>query len=282
MRRGKITCPMTHVTSTRVEYDSLGPVNVPGDKLWGAQTQRSLEYFSIGDDLIPREMIPAYAIVKKAAGLVNHKAGLLDDIMRRYDGGAAVTMGILAATCVPALAMQPAGTQGGYQVGAEIGANLTDTLRFGAAADVNVGFKTNWFGQAHTDAVADVLTTSKYDTNQWIATAGIRQPLPISGSIPISVEGGLSYVYFSNGSSASTAGPFLGARATFGQSGAMGITAMGRYHFENGGFYQLGAGVAGPLMHGTGLYYQADYYRLGGSGILQSDVIMAGVRWSGR
>jgi hypothetical protein len=54
---------------------SLGPVNVPADKLWGAQTQRSLEHFSIGDDLIPREMIPAYATVKKAAALVNHEAG---------------------------------------------------------------------------------------------------------------------------------------------------------------------------------------------------------------
>ncbi len=65
------------MTTTRVEHDSLGPVNVPADKLWGAQTQRSLEHFSIGDDLIPREMIPAYAIVKKAAALVNHKAGRL-------------------------------------------------------------------------------------------------------------------------------------------------------------------------------------------------------------
>ncbi len=67
------------MTATRVERDSLGPVNVPADKLWGAQTQRSLEHFSIGDDLIPREMIPAYAIVKKAAALVNHKAGRLGD-----------------------------------------------------------------------------------------------------------------------------------------------------------------------------------------------------------
>src|SRR6516162_5396090 len=65
------------MTTTRVEHDSLGPVNVPADKLWGAQTQRSLEHFSIGDDLMPREMIPAYAIVKKAAALVNHKAGRL-------------------------------------------------------------------------------------------------------------------------------------------------------------------------------------------------------------
>src|SRR5271166_623995 len=65
------------MTTTRVEHDSLGPVKVPGDKLWGAQTQRSLEHFSIGDDLMPREMIPAYAIVKKAAALVNHKASRL-------------------------------------------------------------------------------------------------------------------------------------------------------------------------------------------------------------
>jgi fumarate hydratase class II len=67
------------MAATRVEHDSLGPVNVPADKLWGAQTQRSLEHFSIGDDLIPREMIPAYAIVKKASALVNHKAGRLPD-----------------------------------------------------------------------------------------------------------------------------------------------------------------------------------------------------------
>jgi fumarate hydratase class II len=70
------------MTATRIEHDSLGPVNVPADKLWGAQTQRSLEHFSIGDDLIPRELIPAYAIVKKAAALVNHKAGRLGDTQK--------------------------------------------------------------------------------------------------------------------------------------------------------------------------------------------------------
>src|SRR6516225_4231426 len=67
------------MTATRIEHDSLGPVTVPADKLWGAQTQRSLEHFNIGDDLIPREMIPAYAVVKKAAALVNHQAGRLDN-----------------------------------------------------------------------------------------------------------------------------------------------------------------------------------------------------------
>jgi fumarate hydratase, class II len=65
--------------TTRVETDSLGPIDVPDDKLWGAETQRSLEHFSIGDDLIPREMIPAYAIVKKAAALVNNRSGRLSD-----------------------------------------------------------------------------------------------------------------------------------------------------------------------------------------------------------
>jgi fumarate hydratase class II len=70
------------MTTTRVEHDSLGSVNVPAEKLWGAQTQRSLAHFSIGDDLIPREMIPAYAIVKKAAALVNHKAGRLGDTQK--------------------------------------------------------------------------------------------------------------------------------------------------------------------------------------------------------
>src|SRR6202158_2334233 len=70
------------MTATRVEQDNLGPVNVPADKLWGAQTHRSREHSSMGDDLIPREMIPAYAIVKKAAALVNHKAGRLGDTQK--------------------------------------------------------------------------------------------------------------------------------------------------------------------------------------------------------
>ncbi len=62
----------------RKETDSLGEVAVPADKLWGAQTQRSLEYFSIGKDLMPREMIAAYAILKKAAANANHANGRLD------------------------------------------------------------------------------------------------------------------------------------------------------------------------------------------------------------
>jgi fumarate hydratase class II len=63
----------------RTESDSLGDVEVPADKLWGAQTQRSLEHFSIGADLIPREMIASYATLKKAAAIANHADGRLGD-----------------------------------------------------------------------------------------------------------------------------------------------------------------------------------------------------------
>ena len=70
------------MTEMRKETDSLGVVEVPADKLWGAQTQRSLEHFSIGKDLIPREMITAYATLKKAAAIANHDGKRLDD--KRY------------------------------------------------------------------------------------------------------------------------------------------------------------------------------------------------------
>src|ERR1700731_266961 len=66
----------------RKESDSLGVVEVPADRLWGAQTQRSLEHFSIGSDLIPREMITAYATLKKAAAAANNAGKRLDD--QRY------------------------------------------------------------------------------------------------------------------------------------------------------------------------------------------------------
>src|ERR1700723_1293909 len=66
-------------SSFRVESDSLGEVNVPTSKLWGAQTERSLEHFSIGNDLIPREMIAAYATLKKPTANANHAGKRLDD-----------------------------------------------------------------------------------------------------------------------------------------------------------------------------------------------------------
>ena len=74
----------TMVMGVRKETDSLGEVDVPSDKLWGAQTQRSLEHFSIGHDLIPREMIAAYATLKKGGARANHAGGRLDDKRYRF------------------------------------------------------------------------------------------------------------------------------------------------------------------------------------------------------
>src|SRR5690349_16937717 len=62
----------------RKESDAMGEIEVPADKLWGAQTQRSLHYFSIGKDLMPREMIGAYALLKKACANANLTGGRLD------------------------------------------------------------------------------------------------------------------------------------------------------------------------------------------------------------
>jgi len=64
-------------TGTRRETDSLGPVPVPADHYWGAQTQRSLEHFNIGDDRMPAEVYHAYGYVKQAASVVNARAGRL-------------------------------------------------------------------------------------------------------------------------------------------------------------------------------------------------------------
>ena len=64
-------------TGKRTEFDSMGKVDVPADRYWGAQTARSLEHFSIGRDRMPIEVYRAYGVVKKAAALVNASAGRL-------------------------------------------------------------------------------------------------------------------------------------------------------------------------------------------------------------
>src|SRR6516164_1299440 len=61
----------------RREFDSLGTVEVPADRYWGAQTQRSLEHFNIGNDRMPKEVYHAYGYVKKAAAVVNTRSGRL-------------------------------------------------------------------------------------------------------------------------------------------------------------------------------------------------------------
>ena len=66
-------------TGTREEFDSMGTVAVPADRYWGAQTQRSLQHFNIGNDRMPIEVYHAYGYVKKAAAMVNLKAGRLPE-----------------------------------------------------------------------------------------------------------------------------------------------------------------------------------------------------------
>ena len=78
------------VMSSRIESDSLGKVEVPSDKYYGAQTQRSFENFKIGDEKFPREFIRAYGIIKKSAAIVNYKFGrlqndILDSIKKAAD-----------------------------------------------------------------------------------------------------------------------------------------------------------------------------------------------------
>jgi fumarate hydratase, class II len=79
---GKINLTMAQQSpeqspKTRTETDSMGPIEVAADRYWGAQTERSLHHFNIGDDRMPREMIRALGILKKAAALVNEELGKL-------------------------------------------------------------------------------------------------------------------------------------------------------------------------------------------------------------
>jgi len=80
----------------RTERDSLGSVKVPADRLWGAQTQRSLEHFSIGDEPMPRELIKAYAILKRSAAIANRDGGRLES----------ATCDLIVAVCDELLADQ--------------------------------------------------------------------------------------------------------------------------------------------------------------------------------
>lgn len=68
-----------NASATRVETDSMGAIAVPVDRYWGAQTQRSLKYFSIGQDIMPMELIRALAMLKKAAAIANQERGKLSE-----------------------------------------------------------------------------------------------------------------------------------------------------------------------------------------------------------
>jgi fumarate hydratase class II len=77
------------MSETRIESDSFGPIEVPADRYWGAQTQRARRHFRIGEERMPREIVRAFGVVKKAAAVVNEELGLLSPELSRWIQGAA-------------------------------------------------------------------------------------------------------------------------------------------------------------------------------------------------
>ena len=68
----------------RIEFDSIGKIKVPGDKYWGASTERSKKYFNIGDFLVRPIVIHSIAVIKKAAAIINAKNKDLEPKISRY------------------------------------------------------------------------------------------------------------------------------------------------------------------------------------------------------
>jgi len=80
---------MIGLMKTRIETDSIGPIEVPADRLWGAQTQRSIKYFSIGTEIMPIEIVHALAQIKKAAATANEELGILKAEKKKFIARAA-------------------------------------------------------------------------------------------------------------------------------------------------------------------------------------------------
>jgi hypothetical protein len=196
-----------------------------------------------------------------------------------------LAVGVALASCAPALAMQPAEAKPGYQAGGEIGLNFNNGSTIAGAADLNYGLKTNLLQSTYTAGVIDFLSTGRKvggDTLRFnLLTVGIRQPLPLAGSTPISIEGGLSHLDVSGAGSTSKTSGFVGGRATLSQGSSVSVIGMGRYHFEGNGFWQAGGGIVGPLGHSSGLTYQVDYYHTGGQAGINTDTLLFGIRISG-
>jgi fumarate hydratase class II len=138
---------------TRTESDSLGPVEVPADALWGAQTARSLHFFAIGQERMPLEIIHALAWVKGAAAEVNAELGLLDAIRAGAiaEAAQAVARGDFDAEFPLSVWQTGSGTQSHMNVN-EVLATLATRALAGAASsgkpvhpndDVNLGQSSN-------------------------------------------------------------------------------------------------------------------------------------------
>src|SRR4051812_33227232 len=72
------------MTSTRIETDSMGEMSVPETAYWGAQTQRSLKYFAIGSDCMPKELIKSFILLKRVAAEINAELGLLAESKKNF------------------------------------------------------------------------------------------------------------------------------------------------------------------------------------------------------
>ncbi len=132
----------------RTERDSMGEIQVPADRYWGAQTQRSLENFKIGTEKMPTEIIRAFAVLKKAAALANNKLGKLSDercalIVRVCDE---ITAGRLAGHFPLAVWQTGSGTQSNMNLN-EVIANRANELHGGKLLhpndDVNMSQSSN-------------------------------------------------------------------------------------------------------------------------------------------
>jgi fumarate hydratase class II len=140
-------------TGTRAESDSMGRVEVPADRYWGAQTQRSLIHFSIGDDRMPLAVAHAFGVIKKAAALVNARAGRMPEWKAAAIARAAdeVTSGALDAEFPLFVWQTGSGTQSNMNAN-EVIANRAAQLLGGAVGakglvhpndDVNMGQSSN-------------------------------------------------------------------------------------------------------------------------------------------
>jgi len=141
------------MTSTRTETDSFGPIDVPGDALWGAQTERSRRFFAIGEQRMPLALVHALAEVKRAAAEVNVELGLLDAVTGAAVAAAAarVAAGEFDSQFPLSVWQTGSGTQSNMNVNEVIASLASQALGGGLGAarhvhpndDVNLGQSSN-------------------------------------------------------------------------------------------------------------------------------------------
>ena len=124
------------MAATRTETDSMGVIEVPADSLWGAQSQRSLQNFAIGEEKMPREIVHALGIVKQAAARTNRKLGMLDAVLANAieDAAEAVAAGELDAQFPLSVWQTGSGTQSNMNAN-EVIANIASEALGGTRGD---------------------------------------------------------------------------------------------------------------------------------------------------